>query len=867
MSEGTISGAVIGEGGSRYRVLERLGGGAMGVVYLGEDLRLGRTVALKFLPREWSADATARRRFLVEARAASALDHPNICAVHDIGETGGGRLFIVLQHCPGETLKKKIERGPLPLADAIRYAGQLAAALSSAHAAGITHRDVKPANVMVTLDGSARLLDFGLAKLAGDAALTDRGLVVGTLPYMAPEQARGDIVDARADIWSFGVTLFEMLAGRRPFADGVSPTAALTGRSPVPSVRQLRPDVPAEIDDLLGRCLEPRKERRAASMADIQEVLSALETTDRPRTTVASLRRVRSRFRRAGLVAILAAMAAATVVWQQWTAADLPRARHLLVLPFTEVGDGEPTLGTGLMETLTSAITQLQRFHGELWVVPAADVRESGIFSAEQARRTFGVNLAVTGSVQRSAGAVRLTLNLVDAEHQRQLRAAVITQPADSTAALQDAASTSLAGMLDLELAPESRRALTDGGTRVTAAYDLYLRARDRLRDAREVSAAEEAVALLERAVALDPGYALAYATLADAHRLRHQLAGDGNAEASLAAAESAAHRAVALCDRLTPARITLALLLRDSGRGDAAVAELRQAVVVDPASFPARIELARTLERTGRSAAAETTLRDAVAARPYAWSGYSHLGDFLYRHGRFDEAAAMFERSVALAPDNPDNAVGYANLGAIHFARGDTERAATMLERSIAIMPTVNAYSNLATLRFYQGALERAAALYRQAIALDGDNEIAWGNLADTLRASGRTPEARTAYRHAVELVDRRLAADPGSPRLLESLALYRACLGEADGAVEALARARAAAPDDVGLMCSSVIVLELAGRRGEALAAVSAAVAAGIDPHRFDDEPDLAGLRADPAYPEHARIPATPAGREDSR
>ncbi len=864
MSESTISGAVIGEGSSRYRVLERLGGGAMGVVYLGEDLRLGRRVALKFLPREWSADSTARERFLVEARAASSLDHPNICAVHDLGETGGGRLFIVLHHCPGETLKKKIERGPLPLGQAIRFASQLASALAAAHGAGITHRDVKPANVMVTHDGTAKLLDFGLAKLAGDAGVTDRGLVVGTLAYMAPEQARGETVDARADVWSFGVTVFEMLTGRRPFSDDTAPTPAMLARSSAPSVRHLRPEVPAALDDIVGRCLEPRKDRRFSSMAEVVGALASLASEPRPEGTAVSSRRIRSRFRRAGLVAAIVAFVAAAAVWQQWTSAELPTARHLLVLPFTDVGSGDPDLGTGLMETLTSTITQLQRFHGELWVVPASDVRESGIFSAEQARSTFGVNLAVTGSVQRSGGAVRLTLNLVDTESQRQLRAAVITQPAGSTAALQDAASTSLASMLDLELAPESRQALADGGTRIGAAYDLFLRSRDRLRDARGISDVDDAIALLDRAVELDPGYALAFATLADAHRTRHRL-DPADGAASLAAAETAARRAVALCSRLTPARVTLALLLRDTGRTGEAETELRRAVRVDPGSFTARVELARTLERAGQSAEAETVLRDTVAARPYVWSGYSHLGDFLYRHGRFDEAESMFERSIALAPDNPDNAVGYATLGAIRFARGDSARAADMFERSIAIAPTVNAYSNLATLRFFQGDLERAAALYRQALAIDGDNEIVWGNLADTLRASGHTDEANGAYRRAVALVEKRLADDPGSPRRLESLALYRACLGDSDGALAALRRARASAPDDVGLLQSSVIVLELAGHRREALDAVSAAVAAGVDPRRFDTEPDLAALRKDPKYTEHASVPAARAVRRD--
>ncbi len=208
---------MIGQTVSHYRILEKLGGGGMGVVYRAEDMRLKRTVALKFLPPALTSDPEARERFINEAQAASALDHPNICTVHDVGDAGDGQTFIVMACYEGDTLKKKIERGPLDVDLALDIAIAVTEGLARAHEAGIVHRDIKPANIFITDRGEAKILDFGLAKLAGQSLLTRSGTTLGTAAYMSPEQARSDQVDGRTDIWSLGVVLYEMLTGRRPF--------------------------------------------------------------------------------------------------------------------------------------------------------------------------------------------------------------------------------------------------------------------------------------------------------------------------------------------------------------------------------------------------------------------------------------------------------------------------------------------------------------------------------------------------------------------------------------------------------------------------------------------------------------------------
>ncbi|HKH48059.1 MAG TPA: serine/threonine-protein kinase, partial [Thermoanaerobaculia bacterium] len=259
-----------------YRLLREIGGGGMGTVYEAEDARLGRRVAIKLLPPEYSRDRKAKERFLREARAAAAVDHPNLCTVHDVGESDG-RLYIVLSFYEGETLRERIRRGPLPIAEAREIAIQVARGLARAHEAGIVHRDIKPANVILTRRGEAKILDFGIARLGGDdASLTRTGASWGTPAYMSPEQARGERVDSRTDVWSLGVMLYEMLAGRRPFGGESMEAviAAILTQKPEP-LERVRPEVPKELARVVDRALAKDPAERYANAA---EMLADLES-------------------------------------------------------------------------------------------------------------------------------------------------------------------------------------------------------------------------------------------------------------------------------------------------------------------------------------------------------------------------------------------------------------------------------------------------------------------------------------------------------------------------------------------------------------------------------------------------------------
>ena len=316
---------------SHYQVLARLGGGGMGVVYQARDLRLDRLVALKVLPPDLTRDAEAKARFMQEAKAASGLDHPNICTIHEIDETPDGQLFLVMAYYAGETLKQAIARGPLPLDTALDLATQIAQGLQKAHAAGIVHRDIKPANVMVTPDGVAKVVDFGLAKLVDATGLTRPGTTLGTVAYMSPEQTRGEAVDARTDLWALGVVLYEMVAGRVPFGgDSAAAVAtAIQQQTPTP-LTALRSGVPIELDRVVARALARDRTERFQTAADLAAELRRLRrASDAEATTVGTSRPAptgasRSRTAMLALAGVIAAGAVgAALLWPR--GADAPR--------------------------------------------------------------------------------------------------------------------------------------------------------------------------------------------------------------------------------------------------------------------------------------------------------------------------------------------------------------------------------------------------------------------------------------------------------------------------------------------------------------------------------------------------------------
>ncbi len=869
---------MIGRRFAHYEILGPLGSGGMGDVYRGRDLRLGREVAIKFLPARYTQDAMRLVRFEQEARAASSLNHPNIVTIHEIGQSEGTP-YIVMELVNGRTLRDLLNGKPLLNRRSIDLAAQAASGLAKAHSVGIVHRDLKPENIMVTNDGFVKILDFGLAKLVGPAsdaedltgpldgeastesqALpiptpdTNPGVVVGTVGYMSPEQAKGQMLDFRSDQFACGAILYEMATGRRAFQreSPVQTLAAIIDEEPEP-IDTLNPGVPQPFRWIVERCLAKSPSDRYASTVDLaRDLENVRDRLTEGSGTGVSMSPVRRRTLLGGLAAFVAALfviagPAREPIIQALKLRAVPAQKQVAVLSFANPGSdpSSAAFSDGVVETLTSRLTQLERFQGSLWVVPASEVRQAGVTSAAAARRLFGVTLVITGSVQRTGSLVRLTANLVDATNLRQLRSIAVDGRVEDVSLLQDGIVSRVVQMLEVEISPEAKRALSAGGTSVADAYQLYTEGRGYLARYEQAENLETAIGLFQQALQRDPAYALAYAGLGEAYWRQYELVRRPEA-AELA--QKACRRALELNDLLAPVHVTLGLVHEGTGKPDEALADFTRALDLEPGSAAALTGLAQAHAAKGQLAEAEATYRKALERKPGYWGGYSKLGTFYYSTSRYAEAEAMFRKVLELTPDNMR---GYFNLGGIQHLLGKDDEAETTLRRSIEIKPTGEAYSNLGTIQFFRGQYAEAARSFEQAITLGSAEYKMVYNLATAYAlAPGEQKRAAEAWRRAATAAERERSVNPNNGPLVADLAAIRANLGESQEAQALAAQALALSPDDAGVLYQVGSVYEQVGQRDKALTWIGGALAKGYPIDEIRRSPTLAALRQDPRF-----------------
>jgi eukaryotic-like serine/threonine-protein kinase len=884
---------------SRYELLSRLGTGGMGEVWRARDHDLHRDVAVKFLPEKFKADPSRMGRFAQEARAASSLNHPNIVTIHEIGETSG-LPYILMELVEGQTLRELVlgrETHPFTARRILEVGAQIAEGLAKAHAAGIVHRDLKPENVMVTADGFVKLLDFGLAKLRADGSgaeehwsestaptwpgspspQTEVGAVLGTAGYMSPEQARGKPVDYRSDQFTLGAILYEMAAGRQAFRreTAAQTIAAIIDDDPEP-LSVLNPTLPPPVRWIIERCLAKLPGERYSSTLDLARELRSVrehltDGTGSPDTLpvpsgAAGWRSGRAArgLRVAGVLLAPLAVVAGAVAFSPslrdriavgLELRPVPREKGIAVLPFrttsSDAGDGYRA--DGLAETLAARLSQLERFHGSLWVVPASEVRQSGVASAEAARRAFGVTLVVTGHLQRLGGRLRLTASIINALDLRQLRAIGPADYALDDLSLQDQVVEEVARTLDLALGPPERETLRAGRTTVAAAYPIYLEARGHLQGYEQKESLERAVSLFQQALQQDPSYALAYAGLAEAQWRLYRLTKN---VALVGLARKACERALQLNDLLAPVHVTLGIIRTGTGDAERALSDFDQALALDPVDADALREKGSAYEALGRHAEAEATYRRAVELHPAYWGNHSRLGRFYFRAGRYAEAERAFRRAIALTPDNVR---AWASLGGVLQTAGRSEEAVAALERSLTLRPTYAAASNLGTIEFMRGGYGAAARAFERALQIDDRDYRVWRNLgASYYWAPGKRDEARAAFERAARLAEAQLRVNPREAAVLVELADCYAMLGDRARAQERVARALREAPDDVEIVQTAASVYEQLKDREAALRLIRRALAGGFPREQVERDPSLAALRADPRFPRAEPVPS---------
>lgn len=648
---------MIGRTISRYRILEELGRGGMGIVYRAEDTTLHRDVALKFLPPHISTSKEERVRFMTEAQAAAVLSHPNITHINTV-EEAEGQVFIVMELVEGVELKQAVENGPLPVHEAVRIGRDIASGLQAAHDRGVIHRDIKSSNIMLTPDGQVKIMDFGLAKVQGGAQVTKVGTTVGTAAYMSPEQARGDEIDERTDIWSIGVVLYEMLSGRVPFRSDYEQAAIYSILNEEPEdLSSLRNDLPRNVSEAVKRALRKDPAERFPSARELQRALE----TEQSQTSAPDARQEPHMRKRVSHSMIATAAALVTIiVLAMFLIPESSGYDSLAVLPFENVGGDEGTeyLSDGITESLISSLSGLP----ELRVMSRNSVFRFKGTSADPKGigEELNVGAVLSGRVQQRGGDLIVSVELIDVSDNSQLWGAQYTRAASGILAMQEEITQEISRNLRLRLGDQDADKVSRRPTENSEAYQLYLKGRY-FWNKRTVDGARKAKDYFNQAVEKDPGYSLAYAGLADAYIILGGYNALSPADA-FPAAKAAAERALSIDPSLAEAHASIGdIEIHYGWDWDRADRELRRAIEKDPGYATAHHWYGEYLFAVGRHDEGIEIAKRARELDPLSPIISTYVGWNYFMARNYVAAKAEYEKTIALSPDFPWVRMRYA--------------------------------------------------------------------------------------------------------------------------------------------------------------------------------------------------------------
>jgi serine/threonine protein kinase/tetratricopeptide (TPR) repeat protein len=876
-----------GEMIGRYRVVSELGQGGMGEVYLGHDTWLKRDVALKTLPEASARDPKMQARFEHEARVLASLNHPNIAAIYDLEQSTQG-CCLVLEFVRGYTLAERLSQGPISIDETLALFRQIAAALEAAHNEGIIHRDLKPSNLKITPTGEIKVLDFGIAKIVKDDPptltslnsvgdrttgdheggvglfsttrrerfFTDEGRIIGTVPYMSPEQTHGGVIEQQVDLWAFGCVFYETLTGRLPFDGRSNPEVINAIHHLEPDWRALPAGTPPLVRDLLRRCLQKDPRLRLKDAGEARRRTEAARTGESRRHT--QLIRL-PQSARAGrplkhylALTLMTALVATLALWT-WTRLRHPQVqarKHLVIIPFKLVNEPEnKVFSDGLARYLRETLTSVPGLQVITQPLPSAEPRTDWLV------KNLGASLILRGAMQRTGDQTRIEYTLFD-EQERPISKGTVSDP-NSFGALNLVAEEVVQPLgIDSRTWADHERPKLD-----PSIQNRYLEAIGSLPgepferfgslpgDLQE-QAVTNVIQLLGEIVNTAAGNRAVYhAALARAYLIKQGLTGD---QTWFGLARNACDRAQELDKNERQVQATLGHLNITLGRYSEAIKNFQQALRQQPSYLIAKLGLAEALDLNQRSREAEQTYREAITLQPDYWNSYNELGYFYFSHGRYAEAIEQWKQVAKLLPGR---LISHVNLGNAYLNLGRLEAAIDSYRQALIIGESQEAYTGLGTAFYYQAKYAAAAETYQKGLKLRPNDPTLLGNLGDAYRQSSDFREAAKAYDQAIEYWRGKIESGQAYP---DEIARQADCLAKRGQTAEALKKIRQAlklAPDNVNCMYSAAIVYSLSHDPNQALAWARRAVESGYSATLLKLEPALAGLRTDPRFEQLAK------------
>ena len=848
--------------GKRYRIESLLGQGGMGRVYKAYDKNLDRLVAIKVVRAGVMGDAEALQRFKQELLLASKISHKNILRIHDMGEVADVK-FISMAYVDGSDLYHILRQSPkLPFPRLLFFARQLAEALAAAHGEGVAHRDLKPQNVLVDKEDHIYVSDFGLARSfeEGAVGMTRTGAFLGTPRYMSPEQVEGKPADQRSDLYAYGLLLYEMATGDVPFT-GESTLQVMYQRikEKPANPKSLSPELPDWFAKVTMRCLEKDPASRYQSASEILADLSVEKVSRVGRTVQIPIPEFGERrwplWVGGAVVVALLALAVPAVrhkVFGGGSAAKgaaitgippISEGKFIAVLPFRVLGDDQSLehVAEGLNEALSAKLFQLK----DLRLASDSDVaRVSGKDPLEKTAHALGVNLIVSGVLQGSAENMRIIANLDDVADGKRIWSKEFSGVTKDLLTIEDHISGELLNALALKPTNEEMARTTEHPTDNEEAYDVYLRGRQALRGAQSEKNTQGAIDYFNQSIQKDPGFALAYAGLAEASLNMYKAKKDSFwSEKALGAAQ----RGEQLKDNIAEVHYALGDVYSATGKSVESIVELKRALQIAPKSDEGYRLLGRAYLRNGQKQESIAAYKKALEVNPYYWANYRAIAAAYLSVGENDQALENFRRATELEPDSTD---GWDNLGTAYARMGRYQESIPAFQKSLQINPTWSAYSNLGSAFFLLKRYNEAAQMFEKALELSPNQEKAVSNLADAYRWSGQKDKADATYDKAISLAFKELEVNPRATDPMAGLALDYAKKGDTKRGMDFIDRARAIDKSDVELIYIAAVIENLSKEDSKALTTLKEALQKGYPIKEAENDPELANLQSRPEF-----------------